>query len=80
FDTLGAYIDDVATKTFNGVSLFSNSSLSVTTNEDGGAFSMSGVDLASSTYTAATAGSISTVSGASSALTTVKAAITQLAT
>ena len=36
FQTLGAYIDNTATKDFNGVSLFSASALNVTTDGDGG--------------------------------------------
>ncbi len=80
FTKLGAYIDDLATKDFNGVSLFTGSALSVTTDSDGNKFSMDGVDLADTVYTDATGGDISTTSGAATALTDVKAAITQLAT
>ena len=80
FETLGAYIDDLGTKDFNGVSLFGGTALNVTTDSDGNTFAMTGVDLADGTYTAATAGDISTTGGAVTALTDVKAAITQLAT
>jgi len=80
FDKLGAYVDDLATKTFNGVSLFSSSALSVTVDSDANTLSMSGVNLASSTYTTATASGVATASAAATALTNVKAAITQLAT
>lgn len=80
FSTLGAYIDDVATKDFNGVSLFGGAALSVTTDSDGNKFSATGVNLGSSTYTTATGGDISSTSGAATALTNVKSAITQLAT
>jgi len=80
FDTLGAYIDDLATKDFNGVSLFGGASLNVTTDSDGNTFTMAGVSLTASTYTTATAGDVSTTAGAATALTNVKAAITQLAT
>ena len=80
FDTLGAYIDDLATKDFNGVSLFGGTTLNVTTDSDGNTFSMTGVNLAAGTYTTATAGDISTTTGAATALTNVKLAITQLAT
>src|SRR3954470_20729555 len=38
FTTLGAYIDDVATKDFNGVALFDGSTLNITTDGDGGTF------------------------------------------
>jgi len=80
FDTLGAYVDDLGTKDFNGVSLFSGTALSVTTDSDGNTFSMTGVDLGAATYTTATAGDVSTTAGAVTALTNVKLAITQLAT
>src|SRR3954463_7549653 len=46
FTTLGAYVNDVATKKFNGVNLFDGTALNVTTDEDGGTFSMTGVNLA----------------------------------
>lgn len=80
FTTLGAYVDNVATKDFNSVSLFSSTSLSVTIDSDGNSFSMTGVDLSSGTYSTATSGDVSTTSGAATALTNVKLAITQLAT
>ena len=78
FTTLGAYIDDIATKDFNGVSLFSSTALSVTTDGDGNTFSMAGIDVSAGTYTTATGSGISTVATAVTALTNVKAAITQL--
>jgi flagellin len=87
FATLQTYITNSGTKDFNGVSLFTSSALSVTTDGDtnsgdANAFSMSGVDISGATYTSATASatSISTTTGATTALTAVKAAITQLAT
>jgi flagellin len=79
FSKLGAYIDDVATRDFNGVSLFSGTTLNVTTDSDGNTFAMTGVDLSASAYTDATGADVSTTTGAVSALTQVKAAITQLA-
>jgi len=79
FSTLGAYVNNVATKDFNGVSLFSGTSNAVTTDSDGGTFSMSGVNLGASAYTTATGSTISTTTNAASALTNVKSAITQLA-
>src|SRR5882757_10057630 len=45
FQTLAAYVTNAATKDFNGVSLFSATALSVTSDGDGGSFSMSGIDL-----------------------------------
>jgi flagellin len=79
FTTLGAYIGDVASKDFNGVSLFSSNALSVTTDGDTGTFSMAGIDLAAGAYTAATGSGVATTSAAATALTNVKAAITLLA-
>ena len=43
FQTLATYINDVATKDFNGVSLFSGNALNVTTDSEGGTFSMTGI-------------------------------------
>jgi len=80
FSTLGAYVNDLATKDFNGISLFSASARSVTTDSDGNTFSMSGVNLSASTYSTATASTVSSTTNAATALTNVKAAITQLAT
>jgi len=79
FQNLGTFISNTASKDFNGVSLFSGSSISVTTDSDGGTTSITGVSLGSTSYTAATGSDISTTSGAASALTNVKTAITQLA-
>jgi len=80
FSTLSAYITDTATKNFNGVSLFSAASLTVTTDGTGATFSMTGVNLGATAYTGATGADISTTTGAVAALTAVTAAITQLAT
>jgi len=80
FTTLGAYIDDVATKKFNGVNLFDGTALNVTTDEDGGTFSMTGVDLAAANYTTATGSSVDTSANAATALTNVKSALDQLGT
>jgi len=80
FTTLGDYVDNVATKDFNGVSLFTTTTLSVTIDSEGSTFGMTGINLGSSTYTTATAGTIDTSANAATALTNVKSAITQLAT
>jgi flagellin len=80
FTTLGAYINDVATKDFNGVALFDGTALSVTTDSDGNTYSMSGVNLAAASYTTATASTVDTAANAATALTNVKAALDQLAT
>jgi flagellin len=80
FQTLGAYVNNVATKDFNGVSLFNGGTLNVTQDSEGNTFGATGVDLTASAYTTATGSSISTTATAATALTNVKAAITQLAT
>jgi flagellin len=80
FDTLGAYVDNVATKEFNGVSLFSGTALNVTTDEDGGTFAMTGVNLSDTAYTTATSSGVATAGAAATALTNVKAALDQLGT
>jgi len=78
FATLGEYVNDISTKNFNGVDLFDGTNKDVTIDGDGAKFTMTGVDLASTTYTDATGASIDTAANAASALTKVKAAITQL--
>jgi flagellin len=80
FQTLSAYVSNTATKDFNGVSLFSTASQSVTSDGDGGQFTMSGIDLGAAAYTGATGANVATSTGAVSALTAVKTAIGQLAT
>jgi flagellin len=80
FSQLSAYVNNVATKDFNGVSLFGGAALSVTIDSEGGSFSMSGVSLTSGVYTTATSGDVSTTAGAVTALANVKLAISQLAT
>ena len=80
FTQLANYITNVASKDFNGVSLFQSGSSAVTIDSEGGTFSMSGVNLGAAAYTGATGASVSTTTGAVAALTSVKAAITQLAT
>ena len=79
FSTLGAYVNDVATKSFNGVSLFNGATLNVTSDSDGNTFSNLGVNLGAASYTTATGDDISSISGAKSALTDVKNAIDKLA-
>jgi flagellin len=85
FKALGAYITNVATKDFNGVSLFADNAgsavnLGVTTDSEANTFSMVGVDLQSASYTAATSASIDTNANANAALGLVKTALGQLAT
>lgn len=80
FSQLSSYVQSTASKDFNGVSLFTATPLAVTTDSEGTTFSMNGVDLSNSAYTNATAASVATLSGATDALTKVKAAIDQLST
>ena len=81
FQKLDDYVVNAATKDFNGVSLFSATGLSVTQDGDGGTFTMAAVDLAADAdYTGLNAQVVTTAGGAATALTAVKAAITQLAT
>jgi len=79
FSTLGTFVNDVATKSFNGVSLFNGNSLNVTSDSEGNTFSNVGINLGNTTYTTATADNISSLTGAQAALTDTKAAISQLA-
>jgi len=78
FTRLGEYVDDVATKQFNGVDLFGGATLDVTTDSDGTTYAMAGTDLTAGVYTTATASTIDTTGNAVTALTNVKAAIDQL--
>jgi flagellin len=79
FQTLAAYVTNAGSKDFNGVSLFSVSALLVTTDGDGGSFSMTGIDLTLTAYTGATGANVGTTTAAAAALTSVKSAINQLA-
>lgn len=80
FTTLANYISDLATKDFNGVSLFDGAALDVTIDSEGNTFTMSGIDLSGATYAAAIDSSVDvlTVSNAGAALEAVKSAISQL--
>jgi len=80
YTTLGSYINDVATKDFNGVNLFDGTALNVTTDSDGNTYTMNAVDLTASAYTTATGDSVDTAANAATALGDVKAAIDQLST
>jgi flagellin len=80
FSTLAAYVNNVSTNNFNGVSLFGGANLNVTINSDGSTFQMTGVNLTTATFTTLATDSVSTVTGAATALTAVKAAISQVAT
>lgn len=79
FQKLDDYITNIGNKDFNGVSLFSSSTLAVTEDSDGNTFTMNAVDLGASQYSSLNALDVTSTTNAASALTTVKAAITQLA-
>ncbi|HEU5125185.1 MAG TPA: flagellin [Verrucomicrobiae bacterium] len=80
FTTLANYISDLATKDFNGVSLFDGAALDVTIDSEGNTFTMAGIDLSAATYTNAIGSGVDilTVGNAGLALDAVKAAISQL--
>ena len=78
YGQLAAYIANAATKDFNGVPLFSATALDVTIDSEGNTFTMAGVNLSAAAYTTLATDDLSTVAGAVTALTNVKAAINQL--
>jgi len=78
FATLQGYISDVVGKSFNGVSLFTSTTLNVTTDDQIATFGMSGVDL-NVEYTAISASDISTTANAATALDAVTGALDTLA-
>lgn len=79
YTQLANYITDVAGKTFNGVSMFTGTTQSVTLDAGGDNWTMGGINLGAGTaYATATAASVATTTGAAAALTAVTAAITQL--
>ncbi len=81
FKKLQAYITSTASKDFNGVSLFSATTLAVNMDAEGVTFAMGGIDMGGTAiYANALASSISVASAGSAAvaLATVKSAITQL--
>jgi flagellin len=87
FQTLAAYVNNVATKDFNGVSLFNGGGtddpgfLDVTIDSDGNTFQMAGVDLTTATFAdLASSNDVTSISNAADALTAVKKAISEVAT
>jgi flagellin len=90
FSTLASYVHDVSSKDFNGVSLFTGTGLSVTTDSDANTYKMTGVSLSSTTYsnvvgswsgsTKTGGDSIDTSANAKTALGHIKAGLNQLAT
>jgi flagellin len=79
YSALGAYINNVSSQSFNGVSLFSGTTLNVTTDPSGDTFGMVGMTLKSTTYTTATGDNLTSVSGSQKALKDTENAIQQLA-
>ncbi|MGD1085141.1 MAG: flagellin [Verrucomicrobiota bacterium] len=83
FNALAGYINSTANETFNGVSLFGSTALTVTTDGNGGTFSMTAVNLADTKYTTVTGtaldGSGAVTLGTSTAATDVTNAIAKLA-
>ena len=80
FQQLYDYFTSAASKDFNGVSLFSATTLNVTIDSEGGTFTMNGIDLSAAAYAGLAPLDVTTTTNATAALTAVKAAITQLAT
>jgi len=76
FNTLAKYINNTATESFNGVSLFNGSTLNVTIDSNADTFQNKGVTLTADVYSKLANDSLST--NAQSALTDVTAAINQL--
>jgi flagellin len=79
FQALGSYITSTSQKDFNGVSLFSGSTLSVTTDAAGTLASIGNPNLTTGAYSTAIGDNVN-VGSAAQALTDVTSAITQLAT
>ena len=81
YQKLGTYINDLATKDFNGVSLFDTTTLGVTTDSDANTVAMTALTFTSGAgaINTATGNSVATAGGAVTALTNLKLAITSLA-
>jgi flagellin len=80
FQTLKEFIREAGDKEFNGVSLFSNATLQVTTDGDQQGFDMLGIDFNSNLkYTALTGLNVQSTTLAEAALAAVKLAIEEIA-
>lgn len=79
FQALGSFITSTSQKDFNGVSLFSGSTLNVTTDGAGTLAAITNPNLTTGAYSTAIGDNIN-IGSAAQALTDVTAAITQLAT
>jgi flagellin len=81
FATLATYINTTAGAVFNGVSLFSGTTLNVTIDSTSGhSFAMSGINLGAAVYSDLASQSITSASGGANAENYVQSAISQLAT
>jgi flagellin len=78
YGQLAAYVKNVATQNFNGVSLFSGAQLKVTIDAEGSTFTMLNPELTTNKYSNATAAHVSSTTKAAAALTAVETAINQL--
>ncbi len=82
YQSLGTYINGVAAKDFNGVSLFDGNAVATGASEGAGDSWPAGIDLTGAVYQAATSADISTLGGAGSgavgASASVQAALQQL--
>jgi len=80
YHALGAYVNNVAMQSFNGVSLFNGATLAVTTDPSGDTFDMAGINLSNTSYTNATSvDDITSLSGARAAVDDTMTAIDRLA-
>jgi flagellin len=79
FSTLAAYVNNVSTEDFNGVSLFNGTALTVTVGSStADTFTMNGVNLTGTTFTSLETASVSSATLAATALGTVQTAISQI--
>jgi flagellin len=79
FAQLASYIASTADKNFNGVPLFSASTLAVTIDSEGNTLSMAGINIGATAYTGAITAAIDTNANAVAALAQVKVAMDQVA-
>jgi flagellin len=79
FRELAAYLTSAAGKDFNGVSLFSATTLGVIMDSEGATFAMVGLDLDIAAFTGAIGATVGDVGAAGNALAAVKTAINQIA-
>ena len=79
FHALGNFINDLGTKTFNGVSLFSGNTLQVTADSEGNTFALTGVNLNTGAVTWATNNHLYNIGAAHGAMVNVLQAIDQIA-